>query len=154
MCSSVGIFRGPHFEISWMDMPGMLSLACVASMLPATMAQISVASCIAADISGPGDQSDGRVGVHDDYADGIISRVACNVKPISPAPVVPRMERSMYKTVNSKQSDSKHSIRIAQCTQALTPVHCAVLVMLGMFGLVCEHEDSGSYTQWRPGRLL
>jgi hypothetical protein len=48
-----------------MDMPGMLSLACVASMLPAAMAQISVASCIAADISGPGDQSDGRVGVHD-----------------------------------------------------------------------------------------
>jgi hypothetical protein len=50
----------------------------------------------------------------------------------------------MYKTVKSKQSDSKHSIRIAQCAQALTPAHFAVLAMLGMFGLVCEHEDSCS----------
>ena len=46
-------------------MSRMLSLACVASMLPAAMAQITSASCNAADISGAGDQSDGRIGVHD-----------------------------------------------------------------------------------------
>ena len=46
-------------------MHGMLSLMCVASMLHAVMAQITVASCNAADICGEGDQPDGRLGVLD-----------------------------------------------------------------------------------------
>ena len=62
--TSIGIVGGPHFEMR-LTAQGILSLACVVSMLPAATAQVSVEECLAADLSGVGDQTDGRISVHD-----------------------------------------------------------------------------------------